>query len=87
MTRWIYVRTMVDKYRGPSFYVVVTGVAGGSVPGREIPDREELVRVLGRAGLERLVAAIEEAHARSEVFSSGPLVISEEQENLLLGRS
>lgn len=86
MTRWIYVRTLMDKYRGPSFHLVVTGETGGSVPGREIPDREELVRVLGRARLGSLLAGIDEAQARGEVFASGPLEITEEQENVLLGR-
>ena len=86
MTRWIYVRTLVDKYRGPRFHLSVTGDASGFVPGREIPDREELVRVLGRAGLERLLAGVEDAQGKGEVFCSGPLAITEEQEDQLLGR-
>lgn len=86
MSRWVYVRTILDKYRGTSFHLLVTAAAAGSVPGREIANREELISVLRRAELEKLMAGIDDAQARGEVFCSGPVEISQEQEDRLLGR-
>lgn len=87
MTRGIYVRVLGDKYRGPSFHLSVTADSGGAVPGQVINDREDLMRVFRSAALERLMAGVDDAQARGEVFCSGPLEISLELDAVLLRRS
>ncbi len=87
MTRWVYVRAIVDEYPDANFYLSVAAGTAGSVPSREIGNREHLKRVFRRAALEKLIAGVDEAQARGEVFRSGPLEITQEQEDTLLGRN
>jgi hypothetical protein len=86
MTKWINVRPLTDKYSGASFHLSVTGDTSGAAPGCVIENHDELAAIFGRAGIEKLIPAVDEAHSKREVFCSGPLDMTHDQEDILLGR-
>ena len=85
MNRWVFVRPLLDKYKGMTFSISVTANSGGPVEHRVIENRDALVKLFQRASVEKLIVGVDDAVSKNQQYDSGPISITREQEDILTG--